>query len=129
MKELYFAHPMDTYSTPLEEVLLEAIQNKFPDYHIENPNQEYHQEGCRRWQEETSHGMSYFYKELLPKMDILVLLAFEDNMIGAGVYGEANKMVEMNKPIYEISRSGNIEKAVIDENRKLSIEETKKRVH
>ena len=49
-------------------------------------------------------------------------------MLGAGVYGEAEFLADAGKPIYEISIGGVITRLELDESRRLSVEETRKRI-
>jgi hypothetical protein len=58
-----------------------------------------------------------------------IFLPFEDGMFGAGVYGEAEFIVDDSKLIYEIDFAGNIERMFLDSTRKLSVPETRERVY
>lgn len=76
--KIYFAHPMDTYNTIIEEYCIEEIKRAFPEYEIENPNTVEDQLGAKEY------GMEYFKKRVL-SCDAIVALAFPDETIGAGV--------------------------------------------
>jgi len=127
--KLYFGHPIDTYDTPLETELIQKIQDFFPFYFVENPNQPHHQIGYKIYKQETGNGMTYYYENVLPDMNAGVFLPFEDGMFGAGVWAEANFLHELAKPIYEINLEGKISKLELDENRELSIQETRDRLY
>ena len=83
--KIYFAHPVSTYGTILEDYFLE----RFSLNHLEiiNPNQSIHQEGYRQ------EGMDYF-KKLVQSCDKLYAIGFSDNNIGAGIAKEMNWMRE-----------------------------------
>ncbi|MEE9525043.1 MAG: hypothetical protein V3V78_00370 [Candidatus Woesearchaeota archaeon] len=127
--KIYFGHPVNTYNTELERILIEAIKQRFPGCEIENPNQPKHAEGYQAWKQEKGDGMEYFLVEVLPKMDKGVFLAFEDGMLGAGVYKEAEFMHCISKEIFEINHNQDISFIVLDPSRKLSVEETRERVY
>ena len=125
---IYFGHPISTYDTDLETRLIEAIQKKFPDKRIENPNHPVHEERYQVWKEETGNGMEYYFQNILPYMKMGVFLAFEDGMFGAGVYKEAEFLYKQGSLVYEIARDGKITALELDEERRLSIEETRSRL-
>jgi hypothetical protein len=127
--KIYFGHPIDTYNTAKECILIECIEKYFPEYDIENPNQFHHQQNYYKYKLEKGNGMLYYFSEVLPKMMAGVFLPFKDDMFGAGVYGEANFLYQQNKPIFEINRKGIIKTLILDSKRSLSIEETRKRVY
>ncbi|MBR9683662.1 hypothetical protein GOV03_03930 [Candidatus Woesearchaeota archaeon] len=126
---IYFGHPVNTYNTEQETDLSAIIQQHFPEYEVENPNQPHHQEGYQRWKAEKGNGMQYYFQEVLPEMAAGIFLAFEDGMLGAGVYGEAESLHQDGKPIYEISLEGKISELDLDPQRFLTIEETRARVY
>jgi hypothetical protein len=127
-KIMYFAHPMNVYSTTLESKLLSIISERFPDYKIENPNQPKHKEGCEEYRRIFKNPMLYFYTQVLPKMDAGIFLPFPDGKFGAGVFGEARYMESESKPLYEITFDGKISEMKIDKNKALSIKDTRKRI-
>jgi len=129
MKKVYFGHPVNIYGTTAEQLLINAIQKGFPGWHIENPNQPQHGEGYQRFKVEKGNGMLYFFEEVLPQMDAGVFLPFDDGMFGAGVYKEAQFLIDARKPVYEIDQDGGLSNLVLNETRKLSIEETRARVY
>lgn len=126
--KMYFGHPINTYGTELEERLIEIILNAFPQYEIENPNQKCHQEGYKHWKETTSNGMNYFYKIVLPDCAVGIFLAFRDSKWGAGVFGEAQFISKLGRPIYEITAEGLISTLDLIGIQPLTVEETIKRI-
>ena len=126
---MYFGHPINFYNTPKEAELIRAIEIRFPEYSIENPNQPHHLAGYKKWKAETGSGMNYYFKELLPKMAAGTFLAFEDKMFGAGVFGESAFIDTNRGPVWEINLDGIIFPLAIDTSRMLSVEETVKRVY
>ncbi len=104
---LYFAHPVNTYGTQLEQDMLSLIATCFPEMEIENPNQPQHQKGYAEWKERLkdtpSQGMNYFFDAVLPNCDAgTVALPFLDGKIGAGVAGEVIYMPQQKKGVYLI---------------------------
>lgn len=127
--KIYFAHPVNTYGTELEKELYFRINEAFPRHVIINPNKPQHQDGYKRWRDETGKGMSYFYEEVLPKCKGIVLLAFRDGKFGAGVVGEARFMIKRGHLMWEISLQGELSRLYdIPKERTLSIEETRLRL-
>lgn len=127
---IYFAHPVNFYNTHLEKCLIERINLCFPQYNLENPNQKHHQENYKFWKEKTESGMKYYLDIVLPKMKAGIGLPFEDNMYGAGVFGELEFISNRGNPILEINHEGLIKRIKrLDPTRKLSVEETRKRVY
>jgi len=128
-QRIYFGHPMNTYGTPLERALLTVIDHAFPDWEIENPNQEHHQDGCRRWEVSTGNPMEYFFYEVLPHCHAGIFLPFRDGRWGAGVFGEAKVLLGQLRPIWKINPEGVMSSVrILDDDLRLSIEETKSRI-
>ncbi|MCK9351277.1 MAG: hypothetical protein WCT49_04445 [Candidatus Paceibacterota bacterium] len=128
MKKLYFAHPINTYGTELEKELLVKITDAFPDWEIENPNQEKYRLGYEAWVKEHGRGMEYFYRQVLPGCAGCIVLPFRDGMWGAGVFGEARRFNECACPLWIITFDGNIKTAGIDPSLALSVKETVERI-
>ena len=126
---MYFGHPVNFYNTEKEKELIAVIQREFPQYVIENPNQQRHSKGYERYKKETGSGMKYYYTEVLPFMAAGMFQVFEDGMFGAGVFGEAEFLHKSEKPIFEINLAEKIQIMMPDVLRKLSVEETRKRVY
>jgi len=129
MKKVYFGHPVNFYDTVDEGFLINSMMRGPREWCVENPNQQKHDEGYKRFKQEKGNGMLYFFEEVLPLMDIGVFLAFEDGMFGAGVYDEAKFLDDRGKPIFEIDLDGRLSKLVLEESKRLSIKETKARVY
>ena len=132
MKNMYFAHPVNVYNTPLEVELMEAIQSFFPDWHIENPNQPKHQEGYQKWLKETGNGMNYYLKEFLVNMDAVTGLSFKDGRIGAGVFGEEESIFKRTGNLWTLTYDKTLTK--IDDFSllqplALTVEETRQRIY
>lgn len=127
MDELYFGHPLSTFDSELEEELMAKIDEEFPEYAIENPNQPRHKQNYEEWAEDGS-GMDYYFEEVLPAMDAGVFLPFEDGSYGAGTAGEAEFLADRDRPVYEIDYTGVIRELDIDEMDVLSVEETRNRL-
>lgn len=127
--KIYFGHPINTYGTELEVKLMAILVDTFPNWIIENPNQEHHQEGYQRWKKEHGNGMDYYYKEVLPRCNAGIFLPFRDGKWGAGVFGEAEFLAKLGLPIFKITYTGLVTRAdnLIDIPT-LSINETRKRI-
>lgn len=119
---LYFAHPVNTYDTELERVLLARIHERFPGCHILNPNGPEHAAGYE------AKKMRYFFEDILPRCGLCVLLAFSDGKIGKGVYGEAEQMHAAACPTWEILPDGAFLAWSPDPARMLTVEETRARI-
>lgn len=127
MDELYFGHPLSTFDTELEDELIDSIEESFPGYTVENPNQPQHIQNYEEWAEDGS-GMEYYFEEVLPEMDAGVFLPFEDGTYGAGTAAEAEFLAEHDRPVYEIGYNGVIRELDIDEMDVLSVGETRDRL-
>ena len=126
---MYFGHPINFYNTPKEIELLEVIERNFPQYSIENPNQPHHQNGYQRFKAERGNGMKYYFEEVLPKMNAGIFLTFEDGMFGIGVFGEAEFISSRGNPIWEVNLEGQIRTMFLEQQRKLTIEQTRERIY
>ncbi len=127
--KIYFGYPVNFYNTPKEAELMAAIQKEFQNFSIESPNLPLHQEGYRAYKAERGDGVLYFFEKVLPEMVAGVFLPFEDGMLGAGVFREAEFMHQIGKLVFEISLEGRIWTMKLDSSRRLSVEETRKRVY
>jgi len=127
---IYFAHPINFYNTPHERDLIKKITGFFPEYHVENPNQTHHQENYPIWKQETGSGMNYYLDIILPYMDAGIYLPFQDGMIGAGIFGEMEFLYNFGKNIWQINHNKQISRIFnLDLTKRLSVEDTKKRVY
>lgn len=89
----YFAHPITMYDTPVEKSIAASFQARFPECHVENPNQPQHSEGYQKG------GMDYFV-DLCNQQDGVFFSSFADGTIGAGVAKEVQSFVERQAPVY-----------------------------
>lgn len=126
---IYFAHPVNSYNTSLEEQLVSIIENSLPEYEVLNPNQQKHQIGYQIYKKQTGNGMAYYYSKVLPRTSAGIFLPFPDGTFGAGVGGEAKWFMEHNKPTYVISPGGLITMQEIELNKILDVPATIKRVY
>lgn len=127
---IYFGHPVNFYNTEKERELCEIIKFNFPGHNLENPNQLHHQENYKIWKEELGNGMKYYFDIILPKMNAGIFLPFEDGMWGLGVFGEAEFIFKNGCPIWQIDLNGKVARVKsLDDSKRLSIEETRKRVY
>ena len=122
---------MNTYDTAFEKWLIEVIADHFQigKDAIENPNQEIHQLRCREFKEKMGSGMLYFLELLsLPEFSGGVFLPFQDGMLGAGIWAEAEQLQKFWKHIFEITTDSKIKPLVLDESRMLTVEQTRERL-
>jgi len=130
MEKIYFGHPITYYNTPAQSKLIKKIKATFPDFDVENPGSQIHEENYRRWEKTLRGGMAYFFIEVLPRMDRGIFLPFEDRMFGAGVFKEMVWLYNEGKKIWEISHQGLILPIPEpDQSRALSAKDTRIRVH
>lgn len=73
--------------------------------------------------------MDYYFAEVLPHVTIGVFLPFPDGTIGAGVWSEADFLAKRGCPVFEIDREGNIFQFDFNENRKLTVEQTRAKLN
>lgn len=132
--KLYFGHPINTYNTSLELELLSLMPDLFPMWEIENPNQQKHQDGYKKFGEEKGNGMLYFTEVVLPACGGGVFLPFRDGKLGAGIAKEALCLLDKDLPCWEIALKGalavvmDLSKDDFMEDRVLSVEETRARL-
>lgn len=93
MRKLYFAHPINTYGTPLEQNMLKIIRDRFPDHEIVNPSDRVHVDAVEaiRAKDPKANVMPYFIA-LVDSCATVVALPFGDGMLGAGVWAEVNQV-------------------------------------
>lgn len=131
MDKIYFGHPICFYNTAIEAYLLERIGHRFNRrYEIENPGTEKHQKKCEEYKAAGRNAMEYFVNEVLPGMSAGVFMPFPEEKgvvekFGAGVYLEAQVIRDAGKPIYEVRLNGSIDELVLDEARKLNVDDTR----
>lgn len=103
-RTIYFAHPINTYAingSPIEEVLLAHIANKWKGDTIINPGDAKHEAVCKKIKEHDPNAnvMGYF-TELVKTCDEVVVLPFLDGKWGKGVYAEAEAVLDLKKGKY-----------------------------
>lgn len=124
---IYFAHPINTYGTDLEEALLRRIAERFPGWRIVNPGDREHQAAFEARMAKGAKEMDYFI-DLVNACDLCVVLAFPDGMIGAGAYKEAAEMHARACPVWEVLPDGTFLTWAPNPARFLTIEATKARI-
>ena len=129
---LYFAHPINTYHTPLEAELLKRISRKFRHATVLNPGDTTHEEAVREMKKSDpmANVMRYFVG-LVHSCNALVALPFLDGMWGAGVYKEALVAQERGLTVWQIDPTTKkiARLGLLPADRVLSIEETRSRVY
>ncbi|OGZ04876.1 MAG: hypothetical protein A3C93_03450 [Candidatus Lloydbacteria bacterium RIFCSPHIGHO2_02_FULL_54_17] len=131
MKKVYFAHPINTYGTPLEVELLALVKEKWPHHEVVNPSDQVHIDKVAELKKDDpkANVMPYF-EALTASCDELVALPFADNMWGAGVWAEAEKMLAKGGWVWVIhpdSRKVTYVPKLLPE-LKLSVDETRARI-
>lgn len=96
---------------------------------IIDPSLPIHQEGYQQYKKHNGRGMDYYFAEVLPYVTIGVFLPFPDGTIGAGVWAEAEFLANRGCSVYEIDREGNIFQFDFNENRKLTVEQTRAKLN
>jgi hypothetical protein len=127
-KRMYFGRPINVFGSELDKLLIQRIQEAFPGYEIEDPNQQKHADGYQKYKEETGNGMDYYTEVVLPSCDAGIFLCFRDGTWGAGVFREALFFADEAKPIFEISPSGSISSPDLNLAHVLSVSETRMRI-
>lgn len=139
-RSIYFAHPINTYGTDLEEALIQMIARRFHGRHIVNPGSPEHQAKFEAYMAAGAKEMDYFIDLIERECDELILLAFPPTAevrppgpspnggIGAGVYLEAAKAHGWAHPVWEIIPSGEIYTWAPNPSRMLTIDETRARI-
>lgn len=129
---LYFAHPINTYNTPLETRLLDRFSFWFPNADIVNPNAQKHQRRVSdiKKDDPKANVMEYF-KEVAKECDGVIILPFGDGKIGAGIYAEAEVISAKGGIIWVVDTnplSIHMEKA-LNPALALTVEDTRARVY
>lgn len=109
---LYYAHPMGFYNTKREEESLACLQKYFPNYEIINPNSPEH----------SGKNMKY-YLNLVRLSSVVVVEAFNEYILGAGVYSEAEVATWSNIPL-KILKDKEVLDLDLKQCHRLSIEDT-----
>ncbi len=131
-KKIYFAHPINTYHTALEDECLEFIRGTFHEHAIVNPSDESHRSIVSEMKrhDPNANVMGYFEK-LVISCDIVLVLPFPDGKWGAGVYREAEIALERHKEVWNIEPRTKFISLVtrLFPGDALSVEETRARVY
>ena len=125
---IYFAHPINTYGTPIESECLSLIQERFPSCRIINPGEKDLQKDFTLYRQDNPNDYMRYFKQLVNDCNYIVYLPFRDEMIGAGIWYEIQHLATMNDNIYQINLDKNqITKVSLDwvNQHKLSIEEAR----
>jgi hypothetical protein len=130
---IYFAHPINTYNSDLERKCLSLIKEKFPNDDIINPSDKEVIDMFDIYKTTYPNNYMQYFANLVWECDKIVILPFSDGMIGAGVWFEAHEHFKQfrNLHMYCVNPFNNsIGEITIDviDSRKLSIEETRKRI-
>lgn len=95
--KIYFAHPISTYCSSIEQTALTLL--KAVKYEVINPSEEEHQKNC-------GPDMNNWVA-LAQTAEAIAILPFKDGSIGAGVAAEALGVFEQNKPVFLFTPDGN----------------------
>lgn len=104
MKTIYFGHSRMTYDTQMEIDGVWVIINNYPDCRIVNPNIPEHQDKCRESiGDDLTPGLEIgYFLDLTEPCDIGCFLQYYLNKWSAGSAAEANHMLSVGKPVYQI---------------------------
>jgi len=107
---IYFAHPITHYGTELEKLMLNAIETKFPESEIFNPNAEWLQRvyAARKAAKMESGDCFRIFTEIAEVCDSVVGNTFLNRTLGCGIFGEMVKASEAGKEIHLIECSEQI---------------------
>lgn len=126
---VYFGHPITLFNTSKERELIDRIQEEFPQAHITNPADQPHSKNYEEYKRRYGDGMKYYLEVVLPAHDAGVFLPFADGYFGAGVHTEAQRMEELGKPVYQISKNGHVRPLTVHPRWRLTVEQTRARVY
>lgn len=108
IEKAYFAHPLSSYGTPEERLILEELRRVSYIDGVVNPNEPLHQAAAARLRqaalnpkEAGAEAMNYFVG-LAATCDACVFLSFPDGKIGAGIVKEADSFFGRGAPVLEI---------------------------
>jgi hypothetical protein len=127
---VYFAHPINTYQTEIEDICLYLIKDKLTDKII-NPGDIMIQKTFADYRAEHPDDYMIFFKDLESTCDAIVYLPFRDGMVGAGIWYEVKEMNIKGGNIYEIDLENDEIKKIDFEyvdNKKLTVEDTRIRI-
>jgi hypothetical protein len=109
---------------------LKLIEATFPEWTVENPGEQRHRNGYRRFLKKKGNGMLYFTEKVLPSCEGGIFLPFRDGRWGAGIFSEARILLAKRRPVWLITLSGRATrlqsmKGIVP----LSVSETRQRVY
>lgn len=128
---IYFAHPINTYNTEIEDKSIESIKKKFINSKIINPGEKKHQDEFDVYRRNNPNNYMKYFKDLVSNCTSIVYLPFRDDKIGAGIRYE---VYQLNRGGYDIYRVDPIDYSIskVDmdyvDNNTLSIGETRIRI-
>jgi len=103
---IYFAHPVVSYDTPLEEETIAYVRRYLgSECVIVNPNSDEHHRAYA-----ATKSMDYFVK-LAESCEVCVFLSFSDGYIGAGVAKEVDSFFArfgLEAKVFEYERIGKL---------------------
>ena len=131
-RKIYFAHPVNTYYTPIEEEFLELIRQKFMGYTIINPSDPAHRlvvDKLKRDKSDTN-VLAYLRGLILPCYAVAVL-PFPDGMWCADEWSEAEIALAHKKEVWVFDFYSKTLAFLnrLEHDYALSIEETKVRTY
>jgi hypothetical protein len=91
---IFFGYSKKISGTPLEESLINYIENKFPDYRLINPS------------DFPEIQPFEAYLKSIDKVDFVVVSEFQKH-IGKGVYQEIERALALQKPVKVIRQQSN----------------------
>lgn len=129
--KLYFAHPINTYGTPLERAILDLLERKFGYHEIVNPSDQVHVNKVNelRAADPKANVMPYFVS-LTDACHAIAVLPFGDGMWGAGVWSEAENILSRKGFVWVIDPV-TLDGVYLDklpEEKRLSVEDTRARI-
>ncbi|NOS67782.1 MAG: hypothetical protein HOO67_05475 [Candidatus Peribacteraceae bacterium] len=125
--KIYFAHPVTSYGTPIEQRVLDEL--RLIKFQVVNPNTPEHQENYQRLPRE--QAFEYFLT-LARTCDACVFIPFEDGTIGSGVFKELETFFERGLKVYEFySKVWPFVQRDLEQlrDRALTIEETREKIN
>lgn len=96
---IYFAHPIKTYFTQRERLMLGYIHTHYPEATVINPSKYY------------SEGKKFkftFYLDRVLKADTFIFCGFGGRVIGKGIYEEVKFARKHKKTVYFLSDAGEL---------------------
>ncbi len=131
-RKVYFAHPINTYHTPLEDELIELIHGTFIGYTVVNPSDPSHSVVVSEMKrDDPSANVMGYFEGLVVTCHSVLVLPFPDGRWGAGVYREAEVALACKREVWVLDYKTKIISPVtrLFSDDALSIEETRMRVY